>query len=120
MKLILNNVMYFSFCLMICTPIYSAQFTINTPIINKGTKSDLTADVNINGTVNAPLTVNIPTETLNQLKLLAAQVTCFGYGAKLMADGAETIINDNFDRAEERLKKGYKQQAPFKQYLIHS
>lgn len=114
MKPTFNHVIYSSFCLILCIPAYSSQLTVNLPTLvhspttNSGTAVDLNANVNVSGTIEAPLTVNIPTETLNRLKVLAAETICFGYGVNLITEGTKTLINDSADSSESRLEKGLK------------
>ncbi|MFI5333084.1 MAG: hypothetical protein ACHQVS_03210 [Candidatus Babeliales bacterium] len=94
MKRILPTI-FCSLCLIFIIPVHSSQLTLQDNIPHSGTRADYTADINVNGTVHAPLTVHLPSETQTALIRIAGTITCFGYGIGSCSMGITELIGTN-------------------------
>lgn len=97
MKRMLSTVFCSSIILMIVIPTHASQLLAQGHMSNSGTRTDTDFSVNVNGTIQAPLTVHIPAQTEATLKRLAVELMFVGYGVGLIASGTKAIINDKTD-----------------------
>lgn len=99
-------------CLFVI-PTHAAQALAQGVIKQTGDVLDIAANVTVVGTVQAPLTIHIPSETQTTLIRLAAEAGSIGYGIGLIANGTKTlIVGENTHTPSEDLEAGLHKRSP--------
>lgn len=81
------------FFLNLVIPICAAQLNGHATMKQTGDELDVSAQVNVSGKVQGDVSIHLPAET--DLKRLALELACVGYGIGLIASGTKAIINDS-------------------------
>jgi hypothetical protein len=113
MKLTISLILCSIFLLTTNFSIHALQ-NIHVRGTRTGDPVDFNANVNVSGSVEAPLTVHLPTATQHALIRLACEASAIGYGYGFIASGTRDLMGDSSkptQPVEARLEEGLRKRT---------